>query len=82
MTAVSHAAVSHAKSARFALTVRFETLNSANMEIADNQGNNEPACARSAFCTTRQAAARIGLLHRTLQMWVENGACRAWTVSG
>ena len=37
---------------------------------------------RSAFCTTRQAADRIGVSHRTVQMWVENGSLKAWKTAG
>lgn len=47
------------------------------MKIADNQ-----VADRSAFCTTRQAADRIGVSHRTVQMWVENGALQAWKTAG
>lgn len=47
------------------------------MKIADNQ-----VADRSAFCTTREAAERIGVSHRTVQMWVENGALQAWKTAG
>lgn len=47
------------------------------MKIADNQ-----VADRSAFCTTRQAAERIGVSHRTVQMWVENGTLQAWKTAG
>jgi len=52
------------------------------MKIADHQEFPESACDRSAFCTTRQAAERIGVSHRTVQMWVENGALQAWKTAG
>jgi excisionase family DNA binding protein len=52
------------------------------MKIADCHGNSKPAGDRSAFCTTRQAAERIGVSHRTVQMWVENGALQAWKTAG
>jgi excisionase family DNA binding protein len=67
---------------RFALTAQCEPVKSANMNIADRQDIAEPACDRSAFCTTRQAAERIGVSHRTVQMWVENGALQAWKTAG
>ena len=47
------------------------------MKIADHQ-----VADRSAFCTTRQAAERIGVSHRTVQMWVENGSLQAWKTAG
>lgn len=50
------------------------------MKIADHRADG---CAdRSAFCTTRQAAERLGVSHRTVQMWVENGALQAWKTAG
>ena len=52
------------------------------MKIADRQDIAEPACDRSAFCTTRQAAERIGVSPRTVQMWVENGTLQAWKTAG
>jgi len=52
------------------------------MKTADLQAPEQPAYDRAAFCTTRQAAARIGVSHRTVQMWVENGALQAWKTAG
>ena len=52
------------------------------MKSADHQLNDGFACDRSAFCTTRQAAERIGVSHRTVQMWVENGTLQAWKTAG
>ena len=52
------------------------------MKIADHEATEQPGYDRAAFCTTRQAAARIGVSHRTVQMWVENGALRAWKTAG
>lgn len=52
------------------------------MKIADHEATAQPGYDRAAFCTTRQAAARIGVSHRTVQMWVENGALRAWKTAG
>ena len=61
-----------------ALTGKCETVKSVNMKTADHQVTDGLACDRSAFCTTRQAAERIGVSHRTVQLWVENGTLRAW----
>ena len=52
------------------------------MKIADYQAFEQPGYDRAAFMTTRQAAARIGVSHRTVQMWVENGALKAWKTAG
>lgn len=51
------------------------------MNIADNQAI-DCAASRSAFCTTRQAAERLGVSHRTVQMWAENGTLQAWKTAG
>lgn len=48
------------------------------MKTIDQQASAD----RSAFCTTRQAADRIGVSHRTVQMWVENGSLQAWKTAG
>lgn len=52
------------------------------MKTADHHATNARAADRSAFCTTRQAADRIGVSHRTVQMWVENGSLQAWKTAG
>lgn len=52
------------------------------MKIADHQPTDQAGYDRTAFCTTRQAAARIGVSHRTVQMWVENGTLQAWKTAG
>ncbi len=52
------------------------------MKTADHHHKDERVADRSAFCTTRQAAERIGVSHRTVQMWVENGSLQAWKTAG
>ena len=52
------------------------------MKIADQQVTEERSFDRAAFCTTRQAAEQIGVSHRTVQMWVENGTLQAWKTAG
>ncbi len=59
-----------------------ETVKSVNMKIADEQVLDEAASDPSAFCSTRQAAELIGVSHRTIQLWVENGALQAWKTAG
>jgi excisionase family DNA binding protein len=34
------------------------------------------------YCSTRQAAALLGVSHRTVQLWVESGALQAWKTAG
>jgi len=36
----------------------------------------------SEFCSTREAAARLGVSLRTAQLWVESGVLRAWKTAG
>ena len=52
------------------------------MKTADQHVPEERTFDRAAFCTTRQAADRIGVSHRTVQMWVENGTLQAWKTAG
>ncbi|QOY92690.1 response regulator [Massilia sp. UMI-21] len=51
------------------------------MNITDDhvsKGGYDPG----AFCSTRQAAERIGVSHRTIQLWVESGVLQAWKTAG
>lgn len=36
----------------------------------------------AAYCSTRQAAALLGVSHRTVQLWVESGLLSAWKTAG
>ena len=36
----------------------------------------------TAYCSTRQAAALLGVSHRTVQLWVESGTLEAWKTAG
>lgn len=36
----------------------------------------------AAYCNTRQAAAMLGVSHRTVQLWVESGTLEAWKTAG
>jgi excisionase family DNA binding protein len=36
----------------------------------------------SEFCSTKQAAEKIGVSHRTIQLWVESGVLHAWKTAG
>lgn len=36
----------------------------------------------SHYCSTRDAANLLGVSHRTVQLWVENGVLRAWKTAG
>ena len=55
------------------------------MNIADNNNFTEtgiPVTGASEFCSTAQAAATIGVSHRTVQLWVESGILQAWKTAG
>lgn len=52
------------------------------MKTTDQQVTEGRSFDRAAFCTTRQAAERIGVSHRTVQMWAENGTLQAWKTAG
>ncbi|WP_306397936.1 response regulator [Telluria beijingensis] len=52
------------------------------MKTVDRSPAEARRADRSAFCTTREAADRIGVSHRTVQMWVENGSLQAWKTAG
>jgi len=34
------------------------------------------------YCSTKEAAATLGVSHRTVQLWVENGTLQAWRTAG
>ncbi|WP_208276824.1 response regulator [Massilia oculi] len=44
----------------------------------------QPAAAYNAadYCSTKEAAASLGVSHRTVQLWVENGTLQAWRTAG
>jgi excisionase family DNA binding protein len=42
----------------------------------------EPGFNAAAYCNTRQAAALLGVSHRTVQLWVESGTLEAWKTAG
>lgn len=49
--------------------------------------DQRPATASAAYnaadyCSTKQAAALLGVSHRTVQLWVENGTLQAWRTAG
>ncbi len=52
------------------------------MKPIDDQALAEAPIDPSAFCSTRQAADLIGVSHRTIQLWVENGTLQAWKTAG
>ena len=41
-----------------------------------------PAFDAADYCSTRQAAAMLGVSHRTIQLWVESGTLQAWKTAG
>lgn len=44
----------------------------------------QPAATYNAadYCSTKEAAATLGVSHRTVQLWVENGTLQAWRTAG
>jgi excisionase family DNA binding protein len=52
------------------------------MQPADDHALADAPYDPSAFCSTRQAADLIGVSHRTIQLWVENGTLQAWKTAG
>jgi excisionase family DNA binding protein len=46
--------------------------------------NLQPASTYNAadYCSTKEAAATLGVSHRTVQLWVENGTLQAWRTAG
>ncbi|MDN4036210.1 response regulator [Massilia sp. YIM B02443] len=46
----------------------------------DNQRSTEYNAAD--YCSTKEAAAVLGVSHRTVQLWVENGTLQAWRTAG
>jgi len=69
------------------LTQGTKRLKSINMKTAAENNENETSVAvtdsgASQFCSTKQAAAIIGVSHRTIQLWVESGILQAWKTAG
>ena len=44
--------------------------------------SRDPDFDATAYCSTRQAAALLGVSHRTVQLWVESGTLEAWKTAG
>ena len=49
-----------------------------------NSPDLQPAAPYNAadFCSTKEAAAVLGVSHRTVQLWVESGTLQAWRTAG
>jgi excisionase family DNA binding protein len=47
--------------------------------MSDHQ---DPFVRSREFCTTREAAARLGVALRTIQLWVDTGILEAWKTEG
>ncbi|WP_306395835.1 response regulator [Telluria beijingensis] len=41
-----------------------------------------PSYNAADYCSTKEAAATLGVSHRTVQLWVENGTLQAWRTAG
>lgn len=63
-------------------------LKKANKEMMSKTGKEDdvPYAAGDAelsdTCTTKEAAAALGVSHRTVQLWVEAGKLKAWKTAG
>lgn len=44
--------------------------------------SSELAYNAADFCSTKDAAALLGVSHRTVQLWVESGTLQAWKTAG
>ncbi|WP_051971459.1 response regulator [Massilia sp. 9096] len=52
------------------------------MKDAHPHSAADPDSGAIDVCTTAEAAALLGVSHRTIQLWVENGTLHAWRTSG
>lgn len=52
------------------------------MKLHSSQDLREQGYDAAAFCSTKQAAAMLGVSHRTVQLWVESGVLQAWKTAG
>ncbi len=51
--------------------------------MTNSSGNiRDVAYDATEFCSTREAAAILGVSHRTVQLWVESGVLQAWKTAG
>ena len=46
------------------------------------QPGTEAGYDAAQFCSTKEAARLLGVSHRTVQLWVENGSLQAWKTAG
>lgn len=53
-------------------------------QVMENVMQPVPGAAYDAaqFCSTKEAARLLGVSHRTVQLWVENGSLQAWKTAG
>ncbi len=52
------------------------------MKLQSSQNLREQSYDASDFCSTKEAATMLGVSHRTVQLWVENGVLQAWKTAG
>lgn len=52
------------------------------MKLHSSQDLRDQGYDAAAFCSTKRAAALLGVSHRTVQLWVENGILQAWKTAG
>lgn len=52
------------------------------MKLHSSQNLREQSYDAADFCSTKEAAAMLGVSHRTVQLWVESGVLQAWKTAG
>ena len=52
------------------------------MKLQSSQTLREQRYDAAQFCSTKEAAAMLGVSHRTVQLWVESGILQAWKTAG
>ena len=50
--------------------------------LKPEDASRDPSYNAAEFCSTKDAASLLGVSHRTVQLWVENGTLQAWKTAG
>jgi excisionase family DNA binding protein len=53
-----------------------------NHSMENVQTSPDAGYDAAQFCSTKEAARLLGVSHRTVQLWVENGSLQAWKTAG
>lgn len=52
------------------------------MKLQSSDDGREHGYDAAEYCSTKDAAATLGVSHRTVQLWVESGILQAWKTAG